>query len=473
MRSLSVLALVVFSAIYPCTSPAQTARKPSASAKPKTVSQAAASPRSAPTVRTAPAPTPAVSPATAASAASRAQSLGAVRPSNLVLMQLGVSSFEGAPEAAQIAQVVQNDLLLADIAMRPTNQAGAAAAAQKDKQAGAVNLDGWAAAGVNYVMKGAVVGGALQVELYDVASKARVIGQNYGGYSSAQARRFAHRAADDVMTAIGNMPGVFSSQICYLSERGRNKEVMVMDADGGAARQITNEGSIVASPCWGRNGTEIYYTSYRDNNPDLYGISLNGRRFEVSRRPGLNTSPSWSEAKGRLAVTLAKDGNTEIYSMSPDGRDLARLTNSPDADTAPEWSPDGTRIAFTSDRDGRPQIYIMNSGGGGAQRITGGGYCDSPSWSPDGRRIAYVAREGGEFNLYMVDVAGGGPAVQLTRGMRDNLDPSWGASSKHLVFSSNRGGSREIYMMNVDTKQAKPVTRSGGAGSPAWGPVKK
>ena len=157
--------------------------------------------------------------------------------------------------------------------------------------------------------------------------------------------------------------------------------------------------------------------------------------------------------------------------MSREGRDLVRLTNSPGADTAPEWSPDGARIAFTSDRDGRPGIYIMPSGGGAAQRITPAGYFDSPTWSPDGRRIAYVARESGEFNIYMVDVSSpGSPAVQLTRGARDNLDPSWGPSSKHIVFVSNRGGAREVYMMNIDTKQAKPVTRGANPSTPSWGP---
>lgn len=405
--------------------------------------------------------------------ATRAQSLGAVRPSNLVLMQLGVSSFTGGSQAAVVAETIQRDLALADIAIQPTNQAAAAAAAARDREAGQLVFDGWVAAGVNYVVRGAIAGDSLQIELYDIASKQRTLGKSYSGYSDPQARRFAHRAADDLMKAIGNMPGIFSSQICYVSDRrGGTKEVMVMDADGGGARQVTNENALVATPCWGKNGTEIYYTSYRDNNPDLYGITLSGRRFEISRRPGLNISPSWSESVGRIALALAKDGNTEVYTMSREGRDLARLTNSPGADTAPEWSPDGGRIAFTSDRDGRPGIYIMSSGGGAAQRITPAGYFDSPSWSPDGRRIAYVAREAGEFNIYMVDVsAPGSPAVQLTRGARDNLDPSWGASSKHLVFVSNRGGSREVYMMNIDTKQAKPVTRGANASTPSWGPI--
>ena len=405
--------------------------------------------------------------------AAAAQSLGAVRPSNLVLLQLGISAFTGSSQAGGMAELIQNDLALADIATRPTNTAAAAAAVAADNAAGSVTLDGWIAAGVNYVLRGNVAGDSLQVELFDIASKQRILGKSYSGFSDPQARRYAHQVADDVMKAIGNVPGIFASQICYVTDkRGGTKEVMVMDADGGGARQLTNENALVAMPCWGKNGTEVFFTSYRDNNPDLYGITLAGRRFEVSRRPGLNTSPSWNEAIGRLAVTLAKDGNTEIYSMSREGRDLSRLTNSPGTDTAPEWSPDGTRVAFTSDRDGQPGIFIMSASGGAAQRITGAGYYDSASWSPDGRRLAYVAREAGEFNLYMIDIsAASAPAIQLTRGARDNMDPSWGASSKHLIFAGTRTGPREIYMMNVDTKQAKQLTRGANASTPEWGPI--
>lgn len=414
--------------------------------------------------------TPAIPAAPAQAAESRAQSLGAIRPSNLVLPQFAVSAFDGD---AAVAQIIQNNLALADIATRPSNAAAAAAAAQQDRQAGSVSVDSWASAGVNYVLRGSFAGGNAQAELYDIASKQRIFGNSYSGFQAGENRRLAHKITDDVMTAMTNRPGIFSAAICCLADRaGGTKEIVAMEPDGGALRQITNEQALVAAPVWGKNGTEVFFTSYRDRNPDLYGVTLAGKRFEVSRRPGLNTAPSWNETLQRLAVSLSKDGNSEIYSMTRDGRDLSRLTNTPDADTAPDWSPDGSQIAFTSDREGKPQIYVMSSNGGAATRITGGGYCDSPAWSPDGSRIAYVARESGEFNLYVASVSGG-PAIQLTRGQRDNRDPAWAPDSRHIVFSSNRGGAKDLYMINLDTKVARQITRGGGYSCPAWGPLFK
>lgn len=399
--------------------------------------------------------------------AQQPQSLGAVRPSNLVLPQFAVSAFAGTPE---VGQVVERDLTLGDYCAVAANSSAVSAARDADARAGAVDLDGWVAAGVHYVVRGSLGGGNAQAELFDIASKRRLFGKSYSGFGASDQRRLAHRIADDIITAMTNQPGIFSSRICYLVERGSGREVAVCDPDGGGARMLTNESAIVAAPCWGRNGTEVYYTSYRDNNPDLYGAMLNGSRFQVSMRPGLNTSAAWNEATGRIALTLSKDGNSEIYTMSRDGDQLARLTNTPDADTAPAWSPDGSRIAFTSDRSGSPGVYIMGTGGSGAQTVAVGGYYDSPAWSPDGRRLAFVAREKGEFNIYLADLAAGAPAVRLTSGQRDNEDPSWAPDSKHIVFSSNRGGSKQLYIMSVDMRSAHQLTNGPKVASPCWGP---
>ncbi len=419
-----------------------------------------------PVVAQAQPPSPPSARPAAAPAANPALNIGAVRPSNLVLPQLAVTDVSGGATG----QVVSADLALADVATPPSNAAAVIQAENADRQAGAFTYDAWTQAGINYVVRISGGQGGAEAELFDVASKRRLFGNNYS--KAGDGRALAHKIADDVMTAITGRPGIFSSRICYLSERGRgSREVSVMDADGAGQRQLTRDGSMVATPCWGQNGAEVIYTTYRDNNPDLAGTTLAGKRFDVSRRPGLNTAPSWSQSKGRLAVSLSKDGNPEIYTMSREGRNLARLTNSPDVDTAPDWSPDGAMIAFTSNRSGSPQIYAMDASGSGARRISAGNYCDSPAWSPDGSKIAYVAREGGEFNIYIADVAGGGAPVRVTSGQKDNTDPSWAPDSRHLVFSSTRGGSRDLYMMNLDTKTAKPLTRGAGATSPAWSPL--
>lgn len=409
-----------------------------------------------------------ISIATCGSAQQKAESssvnFGAVRPGNLVLPQISVQ-FGGD---ASVGQAIQKSLELADIAVTPANGEAAAAAAAKDRQLQqGIDFDGWTAAGVTYVLRGTANGAAGQAELYDVASRQRMFGNNYQNAGSAP--RLAGKIADDVMKAISGAPGIFSSQIVLLTGQASGKrEVAVMSPNGSGLSVITSENAIVATPAWGRGGSEIFFTSYREGQPDLYGMTLDRRRYNVSRRPGLNTSPSWSEAAKRLAVTLSKDGNSEIYTMSADGSGLARLTNNPGADTAPAWSPNGAQIAFTSDESGLPQIYVMNADGSGRQKISSG-YSDSPAWSPDGRKLAYVKREQGGFNIYVQDIASG-QATRITSG-GDNLEPSWAPNSLHIVYAGSRSGGRNIYLINSHTKQAKQLTTQGTFSSPSWGPL--
>ncbi|MGC8840378.1 MAG: Tol-Pal system beta propeller repeat protein TolB [Candidatus Sumerlaeaceae bacterium] len=394
------------------------------------------------------------------------QDLGAIRPSNLTLPLFAVSEFAGAEG---VGEVVTRDLALADVASAAEHSAALEEARQKDRQSGSVVLEGWTAAGIHYVLRGELKGATAAAELYDVASSQRLLGKIYSGLRAGDERRVAHQIADDIITALTKRPGIFSSYICALVDTGGgNKEVVVMDADGGNMRQLTNEGALLSTPAWGKNGAEIYFTSYRDNNPDLVGITLRGQRFEISRRPGLNTSPSWSEALQRLAVTLSKDGNSEIYTMTRDGRDPVRLTENSDADTAPDWSPDGTQIVFTSDRTGTPQIYVMGADGSSPTRISTGKYCDSPVWSPDGSKIAYVVREGGEFNIYVHELASG-ELTRVTGGQGANRDPSWAPDSRHIVFESDRGGRRGLYIMDIAVRVAHPLAL-GAYSAPAWGP---
>jgi TolB protein len=369
----------------------------------------------------------------------------------------------------QVGQTIQKNLELADVASPPSNTSAVGEAAARDRQLQqGVDYDAWTAAGVTYVMRGVVNGAAGEAELYDVASRQRVFGKTY--QNAGDATRLAHRMADDAILAISGAPGIFSSRIALLTGQASGKrEVAIMDPDGGNLVTLTSENAIVATPAWGRGGTEIFFTSYKDNNPDLYGINLNRQRYMVSRRPGLNTSPNWSQAAQRLAVTLSKDGNTEIYTMAADGSGLARLTNNTAADTAPAWSPDGSQVAFTSDETGLPQIYIMSANGSGRRKLTNQGYCDSPSWSPDGKKLAYVRREEGGFNVYMMDLASG-TSTKLTNG-GDNMEPSWAPNSRHLVFAGTRGGKRNIYLINTETKQAKQLTTQGTFSSPVWGPL--
>ena len=387
------------------------------------------------------------------------QSLGAIKPSNLSIPKLGV--FASGNLANSVGKIVANDLDLGDIAAKASGDAAYTAAQNAEAQAGSSGdpqYTAWAGAGIAYLLRTRDSGNGCDAELFDIIGRKRLLGRRYSG---ASLNEVAHKIADDCMTAITTFPGIFSSKIAFVS--GGNN-LIVMDADGGNKRTVASDGKLLSTPTWGDRGTEIYYTGYANNNPDLMCATLSGSVRTVSSAQGLNSSPNWCQNAGKIALSMSKDGNPEIYSMGKTGLFPKRLTNDPGVDTAPAWKPDGSAIAFTSDRGGSPQIYLMSAGGGGAQKISIGGYCDSAAFSPDGKKLAYICREKGEFNIYMADLSTGA-LTQLTSGTGKNEDPSWAPSSNHIVFQRGSG----VYIMNVNTKKAKDLGAPGA--QPVWGPL--
>ncbi|MBL7661617.1 Tol-Pal system beta propeller repeat protein TolB [bacterium] len=333
----------------------------------------------------------------------------------------------------------------------------------------------WSVIGAEGLVKGdiSVSGGQLQAKLYlfDVQRKQAVVGKMYSG-DLRDSSKIAHRFANEIVKFFTGEPGIFGSQVAFVSKVGRFKELFIMDSDGQNVRQMTEDVGIVASPSWSPSGDKVIYTSYRSRTPELYWLPPEGGApRQVTNRAGLEISPKYSPDGSKIAVAISAEGDTNLALMDLRGSVTQYLTRGGQIDVSPSWSPDGSRIAFCSNRGGGPQIYIMSASGGEATRIsyTGSTYCTSPAWSPKGDKIAFVCLQGGP-QIFMID-AQGGQAVQLTFGGR-NEDVSWSPDGRYLIFSSDLGrGAKRIVIQNTNGAAAFPISSGRSEDSqPAWSP---
>ena len=334
----------------------------------------------------------------------------------------------------------------------------------------------FAAAGAHAALHGllTVRGDRLEAEmrLYDlVTPEHRQIATKKFEMPAAQARRLAHKIADDVVLQFTGEPGIADTKIAYVVGPVGKKEITMADYDGAGATPVTRNGSINLTPVWSPDARSLAFTSFRQGYPDLY------RTFPFERRPdqtlaafiGINSSPSFSPDGKTLALTLSKDGNPEIYVLTLATGTMRRLTRNAGIDTEPTWSPSGRELAFISDRGGAPHVYVMDAEGTNVRQLTSGGFHTQPRWSPKGDSLVYTARQGGH-DLWIVNVDGSNPR-RLTGGTGDSQGATWAPNGRHIAFQSNRSGRWQIYAMLADGSGQEPLTKGPGeATSPSWSP---
>ena len=311
-----------------------------------------------------------------------------------------------------------------------------------------------------------------EMRLYDLTSpEFRLIATKKFVLPAIDARRLAHKIADEVVYQFTGEPGIADTKIAAVGSASGSKELYVMDYDGVGATRLTSTQSINLSPVWSPDARSLAFTSYMWGYPYLF------RLFVFERRPlqtlaaflGINTSPAWSPDGKSVALTLTKDGNPEIYVLNVATGTVRRLTRHPGIDTEPTWSPSGRELAFVSDRSGAAQIFIMDDEGANVRRVIFGGFTTQPRWSPRGNVIVYTSRQGNN-DLWAVNVDGSNPR-RLTAGPGSNEGASWAPNGRHLVFQSNRLGSWQLFAMLADGSEQEPVTRSPGEfTSPSWSP---
>jgi TolB protein len=322
-----------------------------------------------------------------------------------------------------------------------------------------VQIDG------EYTLTGNTI--VLDCFLRDAAAGEQIVGRKYQG-DLKHLRTMAHRFANEMMEIMLGEKGYFTSLIVYVRDDGKNKNLWIMDYDGGNQRAITNAAGINIFPSFA-DSSSVIWTSFLRGKPDLYkGNIVTGRSeiFMYSRY--VTTSPSVSTVDGRIVFASSRNGNMDIYVCEPDKSGLKQITFNKAVDTSPCWSPNGYQVAFCSDRAGSPQIYVMDADGANVKRLTfEGNYADSPAWSPKGDRIAYQMQTDWKFDIWTIGVNGANP-VKVTTCPGSNEYPTWSPDGSHIAFSSGRGGAIDMCVVRADGTDLQRITKSGQAKMADW-----
>ncbi|WP_112324123.1 Tol-Pal system beta propeller repeat protein TolB [Oceanibium sediminis] len=299
-------------------------------------------------------------------------------------------------------------------------------------------------------------------------------GQQFVG-TPADWRRMAHKVSDQVYERLTGERGYFDSKIVFVSETGtkdaRRKRLAVMDQDGANVQFLTGDDSIVFSPRWSPDNSQIVYTSYETGTPRVF--ILDTRTLEkrpLSGVEGFTSAPRFSSDGRNLVFAAGRAGNSDIYTLDLASGAVTQLTDSSAIETEPSFSPDNSQIVFESDRAGTQQLYVMPATGGEATRISfGDGRYGAPVWSPRADLVAFTKIVNGAFHIGVMRTDGSEERL-LTRSFLDE-GPTWAPNGRVIAFYRETAGSTGapgLFTVDITGRNLRRLPTPSFASDPSW-----
>ncbi|MGB7923144.1 MAG: hypothetical protein WCF57_07860 [Pyrinomonadaceae bacterium] len=268
------------------------------------------------------------------------------------------------------------------------------------------------------------------------------------------------KLTEAVLSAENRNPtlSVDGSRIAFSSNRAGNYDIYIMNTEGGDLRRLTANKKDDLDAAWSPDGSKIAFVRGLDLtingnafipwcvSAEIYVLDVEGGWETNLTGGGGGTDPAWSPDGASIAFSSYRQDNYEIYTMNANGSNVKRLTYTDTAEGDPAWSSDGHLIAYGGnyiqwrvdcgfmhtgrEQDGAdgPNIFVMSSDGAEQRRLTSMGNSSDPAWSPDGTHLVFVSRSHGYTQIFRIDANGQNQST-ITWDNVQKASPSWSVGS--------------------------------------------
>jgi len=212
----------------------------------------------------------------------------------------------------------------------------------------------------------------------------------------------------------------------FTSNREGNDEIYLIDAHGGAPRNLTQHLADDRQPTWSPDGRWLAFVSSRARRVNVFMMPVDNPEIvlQLTDEPLDFSWPAWSpDGRYILAVDGVNSGAGLIRAINPVTRRVITVTDQANDWTA-QWHPDG-RAFVVANMIGRLDLVEW----GTLKRrtlINGMQTIGQPSWSPDGDRLLFRAQQGGPaLNIFSTTLTDPTPRLFIGGAEHHLLSPAW------------------------------------------------
>ncbi|HYE89080.1 MAG TPA: DPP IV N-terminal domain-containing protein, partial [Vicinamibacterales bacterium] len=252
-----------------------------------------------------------------------------------------------------------------------------------------------------------------------------------------------------VPASVSPFPRGLTGTLVFQSDRpgpdnpsGRN-HLFTIDLASGKVTQLTSGANHHDQhPKWSPDGRRISFVSSRGGNFDLYVMDADGSNVSrITDHPANDFDPMWHPDGQSMIFSSDRDSRSDLYRVWLADRRVDRLTHHfVGRAIMPNVSPDGKSVAFAAQTLQRLQfweyqVHILDLATGKTRPLDNSGGACWPSWSPDGRQIANVLLAKEPSTLQIRNADGSGARELAVDPARWAYYPDWSKDGKLIAFS--------------------------------------